>query len=728
MSYPIKLLLLIVLSITLQHSGFGQSQRIDSIKSTLHRETLADSTHIDLLLELAERYHQKRMPDSTLSYARRALSLVEKQGKYHQHIKALRLIGAAHIIKNDFIAAQASLEKIVPSKATSDKLTQAELANALNYKGIVAGYLGDFQTSISYYNQSLIIHKALKDSISIAGRFINLGNVYMRQGDYPAAIRSFFESFNYLSEDGGETQAILNLNLGECYELLEDYRKARQHALKALDGFENSTQSPVGISESHYTLGNVYSQIGNRDSCIFHIKKGISVALKTNDADRVAEGHHYLALHYKRNEEWNKVAENASIAYEYFRKVKSPRRYTAAQLVLSEAYLNLHDIQKSVSLAEKGLSLSRELELKDTEKDFLLLLSRLYASQKDFSKAYQLSLEYSAVKDSVLNQEKTRQIANIEALYENEKKEQQLALAVARQKAAQSSLEERKTRELFLIAGLMMTMVVLALGIFLYVTLRQNKKVVEDQNTRLQNLIRTKDRFFSIIGHDLRGPITSFAGINNLIKWYIEKKDEKKLRALGENISKSAEQLDTLLNNLLNWAMAQTGGLPYHPEGFQLEPVIHEIEGLFTNQLKVKNIALTVKISEPTWVLADRNALLLVLRNLISNALKFTPMNGAILIGCQTEKEQVLIQVQDSGVGIPKEKLETLFELNESKSTFGTANEKGTGLGLILCKEYVSLNKGTISVDSTPGHGTVFTFTLPISSMNEEPISNIHQP
>ncbi len=719
MGYPKKLLLLIVLILTFHFSGFGQSRRMDSIKSIIHHTGTADSTRINLLLDLAEYYRQTRIPDSTIFYAEWALSLPEQSGKYHQHIQALRLMGASYVIKNDYPTAQTYLDQIVPEEATSDKPTQMEMANALNYKGIVAGYLGDFKQCIRYYEESLIIHKALEDSNAIAGRLTNLGNVHMRLGNYPAAISSLFEAFNYLNEHGSETRAILNLNLGECYILLEDYEKARQQAQKALEGFKSSTQSPVGISESHYILGNVYSKMGLQDSCILHINRGVSVALRANDGDRVAEGHYYLALHYQSNEEWNKVVENAMITYQHFEEVKSPRRYVAALLVLSEAYRKLQETQKSLSLAEKGLSLTRELQLKGTEKDFLILLSRLYASQNNFSTAYQLSLEYSAVKDSVLNQEKTRQIASIEALYENEKREQQLALAVARQKAAQSRLEERKTRELFLIAGLMMTMVVLALGIFLYVTLRQNKKVVDDQNTRLQNLIGTKDRFFSIIGHDLRGPITSFAGINNLIKWYIEKNDEKKLRELGENISKSAEQLDTLLNNLLNWAMAQTEGLPYHPESFLLEPLISEIEALFKNQLKGKNITLVVKITEPIWVLADKNALLLVLRNLVSNALKFTAEKGSIEIVCQQQEEQVIIKVQDSGVGIPKEKLKTLFELNESKSTFGTSNEKGTGLGLILCKEYVSLNKGTITVNSHPGAGTVFTFTLPAYRVTE---------
>jgi signal transduction histidine kinase len=187
----------------------------------------------------------------------------------------------------------------------------------------------------------------------------------------------------------------------------------------------------------------------------------------------------------------------------------------------------------------------------------------------------------------------------------------------------------------------------------------------------------------------------------------------EKVKAMGTKITQSVRQLDTLLNNLLNWAMSQTDAMPYRPEPLQLNHITKECYVFFEHALELKQITLLDKTQDDFFVFADRNALSAVLRNLISNATKFTPNQGAITISTRLTDDFVWVDIADTGVGLAKEKIDSLFSLSENKTTSGTSGEKGTGLGLVLCADYVALNKGSIKVESEVGKGTVFSFSIP---------------
>jgi signal transduction histidine kinase len=185
------------------------------------------------------------------------------------------------------------------------------------------------------------------------------------------------------------------------------------------------------------------------------------------------------------------------------------------------------------------------------------------------------------------------------------------------------------------------------------------------------------------------------------------------VKAFGWKITQSVHQLDTLLNNLLNWAMSQTDAVPYRPEPLQLKQLVKECYGYFQHSLEVKHIELTDEVTDDLFVFADKNALASVLRNLLSNAIKFTPLKGEVKISAQLLGNLIWVDISDTGVGLSEEKIKTIFALAEDKTTTGTSGEKGTGLGLLLCADYVRLNKGTIKVASKEGEGTVFSFSIP---------------
>ncbi|WP_462317497.1 PAS domain-containing sensor histidine kinase [Marinilabilia sp.] len=246
----------------------------------------------------------------------------------------------------------------------------------------------------------------------------------------------------------------------------------------------------------------------------------------------------------------------------------------------------------------------------------------------------------------------------------------------------------------------------------------ERKKAEEDlkkSEASLKELNATKDRFFSIIGHDLRSPFSSIVGFTDLLIAQIQEKDYDGIEDYARIIQKSSQQAMDLLSNLLEWSRAQSGRIDFVPEYIELGKMIHQIIDLFKNTALKKSIKINNKTQTflPIW--ADKHMVESILRNLISNSLKFSPFQGEIIISARAQGNKALVSVAGKGVGMKKEDLGKLFRIELSHSTRGTNNETGTGLGLLLCKDFVKMHKGQIWAESEENKGSTFFFTLPLA-------------
>ncbi|KYG71344.1 signal transduction histidine kinase [Roseivirga ehrenbergii] len=237
------------------------------------------------------------------------------------------------------------------------------------------------------------------------------------------------------------------------------------------------------------------------------------------------------------------------------------------------------------------------------------------------------------------------------------------------------------------------------------------EKRVDERTKELSEANDTKDKFFSIIAHDLRSPMIALQGVGQKLEYFIRKNKQEKLLEIGGKIDQSIDQLNHLLNNLLNWATSQTGGVPHHPTKLDLSILVKENIELYRSLAESKGINIVCNISEK-FVFADINTTSTIIRNLLSNALKFTKDGGEIKISTQKKAGLVEIEIEDQGIGIDKQTLAQLFNSNV-KGHIGQRGEKGFGLGLKLCNEFVKMNGGQIAVKSKQNIGTTFTVTLP---------------
>lgn len=240
------------------------------------------------------------------------------------------------------------------------------------------------------------------------------------------------------------------------------------------------------------------------------------------------------------------------------------------------------------------------------------------------------------------------------------------------------------------------------------------ERALKDSEARLIGLNAAKDKFFSIIAHDLKGPFNSIIGFSDLLVDRIREKDYEEIEKYAMIILNSSHRAMDLIMNLLEWSRSQTGRLDFNPENIDMVTLIKTIAQLLNDSAHQKSISLYTEMPEKSIVYVDKAMMGTVLRNLISNAIKFTNKEGEIVISLNQMPQQVMVTVSDNGVGIKPDAMGKLFVIEKSYSTIGTNDEKGTGLGLVLCKEFIEKHGGTIWAESEFGKGSKFHFTIPL--------------
>jgi signal transduction histidine kinase len=240
------------------------------------------------------------------------------------------------------------------------------------------------------------------------------------------------------------------------------------------------------------------------------------------------------------------------------------------------------------------------------------------------------------------------------------------------------------------------------------------KEVLIKMNEELHALNASKDKFFSIIAHDLKNPFNIIIGLSGILKEDGKSENPIAAKETASAINSSAVQTYRLLENLLDWANSQRGKISFNPEPINLSKIVKEEFNTLDDVAKGKNIELASYVESSIVIEADRNMIKTILRNLISNAIKFTNRNGKVEVRAVIENKFAEITVHDNGIGMSEETMHKLFRIDANLTTRGTENERGTGLGLFLCKEFVEKHGGKISVESKPAHGSVFRFVLPV--------------
>ena len=549
----------------------------------------------------------------------------------------------------------------------------------------------------------LLIEEARKDSIVrwLYTGYFQKGNALRLKADFQEAFNCYFKSLEYAQLIGYKKGVGASyISIADTYSSMDNSNDAMEYynrGIKVLRQFDDS----VKLATALLNAGDEFFNAGKLDSAINYFEESGEIF---NLIDyRIGQAYNLgnVGLVYAEKGQHDLAEDRIREATIILEKLGDYYPISVYNFFLADIYLEKNDIDRALRYAHAGYNIGLDVGLKEQIKDGALKLSELYEAADKPDNAYKYLRQHLAYRDSINSNRVVQQMADLQREYEVRQKQIEIDLAN----------QEKRNQQIISVA----LIIILSLSGVLLITLYRNNQERKKVNRKLSDLNETKDKFFSIISHDLRGPVSSFYGISRIIKMYLKRKDYEGLNEITGQIDHSVKTLGDLLDNLLNWAIQQKGQLPYVPEVIEVKELFNYVTDVFKDAAKAKNISVEIHLSENHIIHADRNTTQTILRNLVSNAIKFTPEGGTITLNALKNDPQVAIQVSDTGIGIPEDKLESLFSFNAKKSTFGTAGEKGLGLGLQLVYEFVSLNKGEIEVDSQVGKGTTFTVQLPRS-------------
>ena len=519
--------------------------------------------------------------------------------------------------------------------------------------------------AIVLYIESLELYK--KSNVPIGVGTINerLAQVYETNGNLSLAEINYKEAIRIFTEYNDSIRlASTQLNFGDFFKKRKLFNKSLLYYEKAIK-FYSELNNLYGIAYTKGNIGLVYTAQNKLDSAEIYLKKSIEILEPMGDNYAVSS---YLD----------------GLAEVYFKR----KQYIKAQ-----------------QTAHKSLLLAQEHGLKEQIRDASLRLSTIYDQSKDFEKAFYHHKQYVAYRDSINNEETIRKIANLHTKYEVAQKQKEVDA-------------EKAYKNRYLIIAISASSVLILLTVLVFIILkisRERRKtniVLEQQRKDLENANATKNKFFSILSHDLRSPLATFHSYAEVIEICSQHQDLDKLLVLGKELKSSSANLLDLLDNLLQWGVNQMGDHKSTPTTVNLKDVaLLEVEHLQHVSNK-KDIDVIVKIQPSVTLFVDRVQLSIALRNLLNNAIKFTPAEGTVTIAAEDSKQLTTLKVTDTGVGMTQEQKETLFDFNKINSTYGTQNEKGVGLGMQLVCGFVRENNAKLHVETELGKGTTFAITF----------------
>ena len=567
--------------------------------------------------------------------------------------------------------------------------------------------------SILFYSDEAIAF-AKKIGINPARALILRGNGYYLSGKMTLAVECYTQAANLYQEHNNEIGlATAYSYLSGAYISQQNHNNAKLYLNKAIEIFNEENDS-VRLASALHNLGFEYYRVKQYDSALILFAEAGKVYQNLNYEAENAYCIGNSGLVYSKLNQLKLAEKNLLQAIGILKEHDDARAVADFSIEYSSVLQRKGNMKSALSNAYKAFNISSLNNITELKRDAAFRLSQIYEQMKRYDSAFHYQLIYYTFSDSIRNLESIQKIADLRTEFE-----------VAQKQTEVDILQKNETLQRIIITGLFVA-VLLAAGfiVIIYLNLRRNRrltkvleerrKLLEKQSKELMELNRIKDRFFSIISHDLRAPIASLSGISILIKEGLEQNNESLLNKVSDYIDQSVVSLTGLLENLLNWALSQEGKFPYKEDNIDLKDTISEVLKTFASVTLSKNQLVHLKLKPGLVIRADRNSIMTIIRNLLSNALKFTGNGGHITITTQkTQEKSAEIIISDNGIGIPEEKMKDLFKLKEDKSSRGTDNEKGIGLGLSLVQEFVALNKGTIRVESKVGEGTNFILCFP---------------
>ncbi|MBM3439339.1 MAG: tetratricopeptide repeat protein [Bacteroidetes bacterium] len=544
-------------------------------------------------------------------------------------------------------------------------------------------YFGSFYLTMSNLQRAIPVFEELGDSLGIANCYISLGNTYRRLNNYEKELYYHQRAYEIVNRlENRERIGVTAHNLGESYLRKGQLTESEILTRSAMNINQKLHNLPV-LSSCYKVMGKIFLARLEYDSAMFYFNN-------------------VLSLTKTLGENSQKIAEAES------------------RIALAEIYLKRQMKKERLAMLEATEVFVRTNALNEYVKPVYLALIEEYSSRNEQQKVQKVVQQFRATEELILQQQLKDRNQLIESMAMFFKLEEEIKQLEGEATIQQQAIASRN--RLLLVAALSAVLMLILLLLLAKnnaqlkksnETLRAQDALIQEQNAELKALNATKDKFFSIVSHDLRAPLNSLWAFSTIILENMHELSKEQLRHFSKELRQLVERTMKMTDNLIAWAKVQMNDSVVHPELIALKNFLPEVCQLYEDIAGAKHLHLSYDIASDITVFSDKDQLSLIIRNLISNAIKYSHEGSTIAIGAFEENGKVNISVTDTGIGMNIETLESVFGEAPIQSTRGTSGESGTGLGLKLSREFAMVNGGTLSASSSPGKGTVFTLSLP---------------
>lgn len=576
-------------------------------------------------------------------------------------------------------------------------------------------YLMKNNSEKGYENLSnaLELYKAINESHNVAKVLNNIGIYYNERGMLEKALESYLEAAEYLEDSGSiRSKAMNGVNIGIVYLDQTNYDMALIYFYQAFEMF-SEIDDTYGLAITNSNIGDVFIREKEFDKALQYHTTSYQCELKLNSSFGIAHELNKIGVIFYRQQKFHQALDTLKKALQIREDFNGESGICESSLNIGKVFNKLNDLSKAEKFCRRTYDLAHKINsdfwIQRSSKE----LSLIYERKNDFRNALKYHKIYKITTDSMFSASKIKELTELAMNYEFQKEK------VENKLKHETELLNQKHIRIFYILSLALVLLFIGFILNLYLNkkkanrvLLRNFTIIDQQAKELKIANATKDKFFSIIAHDLRSPFNTLMGFSDLLeKKYEEYPDSQRVEII-KILSKTSKNTFFLLDNLLTWSRSQLGNIVIKKDILNLFELVSNSIVTYQSSALLKNIEIVVEIKHEIEVYVDLATIKIVIGNLVNNAIKFTPLGGKIRINAIEKEKMLEVCIHDTGIGMNKETVAKLFRIEESFTTEGTNKEKGTGLGLILCKEFVNKNGGEIWVESELGIGSCFTFEI----------------
>ncbi|HAN00297.1 MAG TPA: hypothetical protein DCQ26_17015 [Marinilabiliales bacterium] len=615
-------------------------------------------------------------------------------------------------------------------KAQKESLINNDIqgqAEALNYIGKYHHSLGNFDKSMEYFNKAFILAQRYHIRELQATLKANIGKYYESIGNYDDALSNYMQALKLKdSIQNRMVKGTIYNHLGNLYQAIGNYEQSLIYHKLGLNE-RRQLRYVEGISKSYKNIGEVYLDLKLPDTAMYYFRQALYFSEKVNYQKGIIKSLLDIGAIYLQKNNFTKARDYSNKALKLAADMGYDKGIIQANFNIGQSYLNENLLAKAEPYFTQSMQIATMNGMKEEICDNSFSLYQITERTGNPIKALEYLKKYYDTKMAIVNEQTSKHIAEMEHSYEMEQKEKANEL-LRKQNEINMLTIARKNGFISLISIILGLTLFVIFAFYLRYTSKQktnkqlallNTEIVRQNreltrlNEQLNVVNHEKDNFFSIIAHEVRNPLWWFRNLAETLSENYDKMPKEKLGKAIQSLDESAKNSFHLMDNLLQWSKSQLNRMSFHPQELNLTEQIDENLKLWKTAANYKNIEIRKNAGSNLKLFADKDMINTIIRNLLSNAIKYTHPNGIIEIEAYQKDSTIFFKVKDSGIGIPKSNLKKLFDPNHQFSTMGIMQEKGSGIGLKLCKDFVELNHGTIDVESIENQGTYFCCSFP---------------